>query len=78
MPLVDGLIASTRIAKSLPHIPILIFTIHKSPYIDTEAKKARVRAVISKSDPLALLGVVEAVLSGNPNPGRPPETEISR
>ena len=78
MPLVDGLIASTRIAKSLPHIPILIFTIHKSPYIDTEAKKAGVRAVISKIDPEALLKAVEVRLGGNPNPGWPPENEISR
>jgi DNA-binding NarL/FixJ family response regulator len=71
MPLVDGLIASARIAKSLPHVPILIFTIHKSAYIEKEAKEAGVRAVILKTNPAALLTRVEGILGGNPNPGRP-------
>jgi DNA-binding NarL/FixJ family response regulator len=78
MPLVDGVIASARIATSLPHVPILIFTIHKSAHIEKEAKEAGVRAVILKTNPAALLTMVEAILGGNPNPRRPPETEISR
>jgi len=78
MPFMDGLVASSRIAKSLPHVPILIYTIHKSEYLDSEAKKAGIRAVISKIDPAVLLRAVESLLGGNPNPGRPPENEVSR
>jgi DNA-binding NarL/FixJ family response regulator len=78
MPLVDGVIASARIAKSLPHVPILMFTIHKSAHIEKEAKEAGVRSVILKTNPAALLTTVEAILGGNPNPRRPPETKISR
>jgi DNA-binding NarL/FixJ family response regulator len=69
MPLVDGVIASARIAKSLPHVPILIFAIHKSARIENEAKEAGVRSVILKTNPAALLTTVETILGGNPNPG---------
>jgi DNA-binding NarL/FixJ family response regulator len=76
MPFMDGLNASARIAKFLPHVPILIYTVHKSEYINSEAKKAGVREVISKSEPGALLRAVEALLSKHPNPGRPDENEV--
>jgi len=62
MPAMDGLTASARIAKSLPRVPILINTIHKSEYVDSQARKAGVRDVISKSDSGALLRAVEGVL----------------
>ena len=63
MPSMDGLTASGRISKSLPAVPILMFTIHKSEYIELEARKAGVHTVISKSDPAGLLRVVKALLS---------------
>ena len=66
MPVMDGLSASARIAKSLPKIPILMNTIHKSDYVDSEAKHAGVREVISKAEPGALLRAVEALLGRNP------------
>ena len=68
MPVMDGLSASARIAKSLPKIPILMNTIHKSDYVDSEAKHAGVREVISKAEPGALLRAVEALLDRNPKP----------
>jgi CheY-like chemotaxis protein len=68
MPVMDGLSASARIAKSLPKIPILMNTIHKSDYVDSEAKHAGVREVISKAEPGALLKAVEALLGKNPEP----------
>jgi CheY-like chemotaxis protein len=68
MPVMDGLSASARIAKSLPRIPILMNTIHKSDYVDSEAKHAGVREVISKAEPGALLKAVEALLARDPEP----------
>jgi DNA-binding NarL/FixJ family response regulator len=65
MPVLDGLTASARIVKSLPRIPILINTIYKSAYVDSEAKNAGVREVISKADPGRLLRAVESLLNDN-------------
>ena len=62
MPMMDGLSASSRIAKSLPALPILICTIHKSGYLDKEARKAGIRQVISKSNLEALLKALEDLL----------------
>ena len=65
MPVLDGLTASARIAKSLPRIPILINTVYKSAYVDSEARNAGVREVISKADPERLLRAIESLLSKN-------------
>src|ERR1700676_299672 len=40
MPLMDGLTASASIVRSLPGIPILMSTIHKSVHLEAQAKKA--------------------------------------
>jgi DNA-binding NarL/FixJ family response regulator len=50
MPLLDGLHACTEILKTAPVVPIVIYTLHKTPDIDLEAKKAGAKAVVSKSD----------------------------
>lgn len=68
MPLMDGLRTAERIAKFLPRTPILIWTVHKTAFLDAEAKRAGVREVISKSDPAALLGAVNRVLGKSLNP----------
>jgi DNA-binding NarL/FixJ family response regulator len=70
MPVLDGLSASARIAKSLPMIPILINTIYKSDYVDFEARNAGVREVISKAEPGRLLKAVEALLGKKSRPLR--------
>ena len=58
MPLMDGLAASQKIATSLPKIPILMNTVHKSDLVDSEARKSGIREVISKSDSDSLLKAV--------------------
>jgi DNA-binding NarL/FixJ family response regulator len=68
MPVLDGLTASARIAKSLPRIPILINTVYTSAYVDSEARNAGVREVISKADPGRLLRAIESLLSKNSPP----------
>jgi DNA-binding NarL/FixJ family response regulator len=73
----DGLTAAKRIAKSFPLVPILINTIHKSEYVDSEAKIAGVRQVISKGDSGALLRAIEILLTGNPTLPRPAENKAT-
>ena len=67
MPFMDGLSASARIARSLPSVPILMNTIHKSPYVDVEAKKAGISLVVSKGEPAALLRAVKVLLAEKSN-----------
>jgi len=68
MPVLDGLTASARIAKSIPRITILINTVYKSAYVDSEARNVGVREVISKADPGRLLRAIESLLSKNSLP----------
>jgi DNA-binding NarL/FixJ family response regulator len=64
MPVMDGLRATHEIVKILPDVPILLNTLHDSAHIRTEAIKAGVQAVISKSDGVwSLLEAVETALS---------------
>jgi two-component system, chemotaxis family, chemotaxis protein CheY len=56
MPLLDGLRASAEIVKFAPLVPIVLYTLHKTPEIELEAKKAGAKSVVSKSDdPQALV-----------------------
>jgi DNA-binding NarL/FixJ family response regulator len=48
MPLLDGLHAATEIRKFAPSLAIVLYTLHKSSEIELEAKKAGIRAVVSK------------------------------
>jgi CheY-like chemotaxis protein len=71
MPVMDGLSASAEIAKRLPSVPILLFTLHKSASVEVEAKAAGVREVISKSDSEALVTAVQRLLDEYPRPAAP-------
>src|SRR6267154_5464522 len=72
MPVMDGITASARIAKSLPKVPILMNTVHKSGYVDLEAGKAGVREVLSKSEPETLVRAIEKWLGQRPQLTPPP------
>jgi CheY-like chemotaxis protein len=66
MPEMDGLTTAREIGKILPSIPIVLFTLHKFPTIDLEAKKAGVRHVVAKPDTDTLLRVAEDLLKNGP------------
>jgi DNA-binding NarL/FixJ family response regulator len=51
MPEVDGLTAAREIAKAVPSVTILIYTLHDGDLIDLEAKKAGVRRIVPKMGP---------------------------
>ena len=50
MPVKDGLTASREISAALPNVPILMHTLHYSPELELEAKKAGVRKVVPKAE----------------------------
>jgi|SRR5712671_410137 len=72
MPLMDGISASARISKSLPRVPILMNTVHKSGYVDVEASRVGVREVLSKSEPATLVRAIEKWLGQRPQLTPPP------
>jgi len=64
MPLLDGLHAAGEILKFAPALPIILYTLHKTPEIELEAKKAGMRAVVAKSDDIqVLLGTIRELVS---------------
>ena len=71
MPVMDGLSTAREIGKILPSIPIVLFTLHKFPTIDLEAKKAGVRYVVAKPDTETLLRVAEELLKTGRGNGSP-------
>jgi DNA-binding NarL/FixJ family response regulator len=50
MPIVDGIRAAREISSALPETPILMHTMHGSPAVNLEAKKAGVSKVVSKGE----------------------------
>jgi chemotaxis response regulator CheB len=48
MPVMDGLKATRRIKRLMPFLPILLFTLHKSPQLEWESKQAGVDAILLK------------------------------
>lgn len=63
MPGLDGLTATREILKILPSVPIVLYTLHSSPVVELEAKKAGVRRVIAKPQSGLLLRAIEELLS---------------
>jgi len=59
MPELNGFEAAARIAKSLPDVPILMFTLYVSPQVEKEAAKVGVQRVISKSTGYQLVPAIE-------------------
>ncbi len=62
MPVMDGLTATREIAKILPSVPVVIYTLHNAAWLQMEAQKAGARAVVSKPEVLKLIDVAEDLL----------------
>jgi CheY-like chemotaxis protein len=67
MPVMNGLQAARKIAEIMPAVPILIYTLHNSPSVELEAKKAGARKVVFKPDVKALLGAIEDLIGTKPD-----------
>ena len=50
MPVKDGITASRELSTMMPRVPIVMHTLHYSPELELEAKKAGVRKVVPKAD----------------------------
>lgn len=48
MPVMDGLKATRRIKRLMPFLPILLFTLYRSPQLEWESKQAGVDAILLK------------------------------
>lgn len=62
MPNMNGLDAARQITARSPNTPILMVTLHDSPQLAAEARKAGIRGVCSKSDIECVVQGVTAVL----------------
>lgn len=63
MPVMDGMCAAREINGALPHTPMILFTLHASPEVEEEAKRAGIRQVVSKAkDGEDLIAAIEQAL----------------
>jgi len=66
MPVMNGLEATRAIKKQLPTVPVLLFTVYKSPELERESKRAGADAVLSKTEGSSRLSqVVHFLLRGD-------------
>jgi DNA-binding NarL/FixJ family response regulator len=64
MPLADGIKAGSEISSSMPTIPIVMYTLYKTPELEVAAKLVGIRQVVGKEDGgKHLLSAIEAELS---------------
>lgn len=72
MPLLDGLDAAREITRTLPSVPILLFTLYDSPEMTLAAKGAGVSRVLPKTaSGLPLIQAVRDLLSADSEGARP-------
>lgn len=55
MPVLNGLEATYKLKKLMPHVPVIIFSIHDAASIEREAAAVGAAGVVSKSDPVSVL-----------------------
>ena len=62
MPGISGLETARRMTAISPAIPIVMFTQHASAELELHAREAGVRAVVSKTNAFAMVGLIEKLL----------------
>ena len=70
MPVMDGLSATREILRTLPTVPILIYTLHNIPAIELEAKKAGARKMVLKPHVELLISAMEEILANESQASR--------
>jgi DNA-binding NarL/FixJ family response regulator len=67
MPMLDGLQSSAEIAKLLPTVPIVVYSLHILTELEMEAKKYGVWALVSKTaEQSSLIETMERLLAAAP------------
>lgn len=65
MPSMNGIQAAAVLSQEMPHVPLILFTMHASAVVEARARAAGVSIVISKArEPGALLCGVRDLLEG--------------
>lgn len=63
MPVMNGLDAAREITKRHPEVPIVMYTLHNNPFLESQAKAIGVRKFISKTEMFsALIPSLEEIL----------------
>jgi DNA-binding NarL/FixJ family response regulator len=62
MPGINGLETARRMSVIAPAVPIVLFTQHASAELEQHAREAGIRSVASKTDALAMVGMIETLL----------------
>jgi len=65
MPEGDGVTAGREIHALFPDIPIILFTLVASPWLENEAKSAGIQAVVHKAEGTSLIAAIREVLQSN-------------
>lgn len=64
----NGLDAARKIASLAPKTAIVLFTMHAGEFLEQEAQRAGIRAIISKLDgPATLMASVESITRNSGN-----------
>ena len=61
MPGINGIETARRMLEIAPAVPIVMFTQHASAELETRAREAGIRSVVSKIDVLPMVGIIEAL-----------------
>ncbi len=52
MPALNGIEATQTLKQTMPDVPVIIFTVHKTRFVNAQAAAAGASAIISKGDNL--------------------------
>jgi two-component system invasion response regulator UvrY len=65
MPVMNGLEAASRLRRILPETPIIIYTLYKTEFLESEISGMGISLVTSKNEPLhKLVSKVKRLVSG--------------
>jgi DNA-binding NarL/FixJ family response regulator len=66
MPPVNGIKAGSELSASMPNMPIVMYTLYRTPELEVAAKLVGIREVVGKEDGgRNLLGAIESALMPN-------------
>jgi two-component system chemotaxis response regulator CheY len=67
MPDISGIEAAKWMTESDPTVPLIVFTVLETEGIESEARRAGIRAIVSKSQVWKLLTSIETAIKQNSN-----------
>ena len=68
MPVLNGLIATEKIATIAPELPIVVHTMYATPQIEGEVRKRGARALVAKDDVQQLVSVINQISENEVGP----------